>query len=386
LIGVCTVVDGEALRPGTSWFGHPPFEAPRRQVVELDAARTLHPSRLRYSVRLSWEVLRFAMPLLLALVLPAWFVALASARAELTGPAFLLVAVPVLTLLAFLALGAAIVLLKWTLVGRARPGMHPLWSSWASRWDFLCLAWSLYMDRVASALDGTPFLIWLLRAVGVRVGKGVVLGAGFASDLPDPDMLTFEDGATVDCAFQAHTFEDRVLKMDEIRIGRFASLGRNAVLLYGVEVGAGASVAPNSVVMKHEHLLAGQRYEGFPIRATVRAEAPVEPRSAAGTAEAAPGPGASAPVKSVLCGLVLLALVAQGAEGSEPDARAAYLYDSHARLQVLEDASRRSCARRPEPPQNTRIAISAGAASSLSILSSSLSRVNEKPCISSEVQ
>jgi acetyltransferase-like isoleucine patch superfamily enzyme len=70
----------------------------------------------------------------------------------------------------------------------------------------------------------------------------------------------------VDCLFQAHTFEDRVLKMDRIAIRKGATVGSGAVLLYGADIGAGARVAPHSVVLKHEHLQPGLRYAGFPTR------------------------------------------------------------------------------------------------------------------------
>jgi acetyltransferase-like isoleucine patch superfamily enzyme len=80
----------------------------------------------------------------------------------------------------------------------------------------------------------------------------------------DPDMLQFEDGATVSCQFQAHTFEDRVLKIDRVRIRRRATVGSSAVLLYGADIGAGTHVAPHSVVMKRESLLPGRAYSGCP--------------------------------------------------------------------------------------------------------------------------
>jgi acetyltransferase-like isoleucine patch superfamily enzyme len=66
--------------------------------------------------------------------------------------------------------------------------------------------------------------------------------------------------------FQAHTFEDRVLKMDRVIIRAGATVGSNAVLLYGADIGEGARVAPHSVVMKHEHLRPGVLYAGFPTR------------------------------------------------------------------------------------------------------------------------
>jgi acetyltransferase-like isoleucine patch superfamily enzyme len=79
-------------------------------------------------------------------------------------------------------------------------------------------------------------------------------------------MLRIADGATVSCMFQAHTFEDRVLKIDAIHIGKGATLGSASVPLYGADIGAGARVGAHGVVMKHEHLLPGRHYEGAPAR------------------------------------------------------------------------------------------------------------------------
>ncbi len=266
LLGVCTVADAATIQPGTAWFGHPSFELPRRQIVEFDRRLTLDPSPIRYANRVLWEGFRFTLPAVAVFVLPAWY-ALASGAARSTSPAaFHLAAAPLILLLAFCFPALLVIASKWALLGRVKPGVHPLWSCFASRWDFICMAWNIHAAGVVSALEGSLLLSSLLRLAGVRIGKHVVLGGGFAEDLPDPDMLTFEDGATVDCIFQAHTFEDRVLKLDRIVIRKDASVGRNAVLLYGAEIGAGARVAPNSVVMKHEHLLSGRSYAGFPTR------------------------------------------------------------------------------------------------------------------------
>ena len=76
-------------------------------------------------------------------------------------------------------------------------------------------------------LEGTVFLAWFLRAVGVKVGRNVVLGTGFAQ-VVDPDMLSIGDDATVVCHFQAHTFEDRVLKIDRVSIGAGATVQPSA--------------------------------------------------------------------------------------------------------------------------------------------------------------
>jgi non-ribosomal peptide synthetase-like protein len=156
--------------------------------------------------------------------------------------------------------------LKWILLGRVSPGTHAFWSCWCSRWDFLYVAWGFYASVALSFLEGTLLLSWYLRAMGVKIGRRVVLGGGF-SHVVDPDMLEFGDGATVSCQFQAHTFEDRVLKIDRVKIGEQATVGSAAVLLYGSDIGAGTRVAPHSVVMKRESLLPNCSYTGCPTEA-----------------------------------------------------------------------------------------------------------------------
>ena len=112
-------------------------------------------------------------------------------------------------------------------------------------------------------MEGTLLLNWFLRLTGMRIGRHVVLDYGM-SQVVDPDMLTFEDGATVACHFQAHSFEDRILKIGRIRIGRGATAGDNAVVFYGADIGARAWVRPHSVVMKHDVLGRHGRYVGCP--------------------------------------------------------------------------------------------------------------------------
>ena len=265
LIGVCTVADDTLIRPDTAWFGHPPFELPRREAIEFDRRLTHDPSLIRYLDRVFWEVLRNGLMVAPLMVLPFWFGLLAAAQAAVSSPAFFLAVGPLITLGAIAFFCLLVLALKWSLLGRVRPGIHAFWSCWCSRWDFLYVAWGFYASGPLSVLEGTVLLSWYLRAMGVKIGRGVILGGGF-SQVVDPDMLQFEDGATVSCQFQAHTFEDRVLKIDRVKIRRRATVGSTAVLLYGAEIGAGAHVAPHSVVMKRESLLPGRSYSGCPTR------------------------------------------------------------------------------------------------------------------------
>ncbi len=266
-VGVATVADAARAREDSGWFGHPAMELPRREVVSADRHLTHEPSAIRYCSRVFWESLRFALPVVPGLVFLAWLGAVGSLRPAAWTASnsawFFAVALPGVTFAALASLCGVILIMKWALLGRVRPGQHPLWSCWCSRWDFLFVAWSMYARALLERLEGTIFLVWFLRAIGMRIGRDVILGDGFAQ-VVDPDMLTFEDGATVTCNFQAHTFEDRILKIDHLVVRRNATVGHHTVVFYGADIGEGAHVDPHSVVMKQETLEAGGAYAGCP--------------------------------------------------------------------------------------------------------------------------
>ena len=261
LLGVCTVaVPAMAEAAGAAWFGQPPMPLPRPRAA-VDRRHTQAPSLLRRVNRWAWETARLGLPLGLLLVTAWWLDRLLAVSA--TGLA-LIGQVALATAAAAGALAVVCLALKWLLLGRVRPSEHPLWSCWCSRWDFMYVAWSLYVPWFVAPLEGTLWLTWYLRAMGMTIGRRVLLGAGFA-DVVDPDMITIDDGATVHALFQAHTFEDRVLKMGRVHIGPGATVGPGAVPLYGTSVGAGTRVAPHSVIMKGETLAADTAYEGVPV-------------------------------------------------------------------------------------------------------------------------
>ncbi|AHH99336.1 non-ribosomal peptide synthetase [Kutzneria albida] len=264
LIGISTVADDSLVRPGSSWFGHPPFELPRREVVSVDRSLTHEPATIRVVNRFFWEWLRFTLPLFPLAAFTLWTAGVV-AVSVLPFWAFLLVGVPAVSLATAAGLCLVVLVLKWGLLGRVREGTHPLWSCWCSRWDFLYVAWGFIAGRALSTLEGTLLLPIYLRCIGMRIGRRVVLGEGFAQ-IVDPDMLEFGDGATVNAMFQAHTFEDRVLKIGHVRVGAHSTLGNATVPLYGAVVGEYTSVMPHSVVMKREHLEPGLRYAGAPTR------------------------------------------------------------------------------------------------------------------------
>ncbi|MBL9089504.1 MAG: amino acid adenylation domain-containing protein [Planctomycetia bacterium] len=260
LVGVCTVARGAELEESGATFGHPAFELPRRAEVVYDRRLTHDPGFLRWSSRFFFEAARFAVPMAALALGWGWFALLAHPA----WPAAFPLGWALATLTVAAATCAGVVVAKWALIGRSRPGQRPLWSCWCSRWDFVYVLWEFLARPLLEHLEGTLLLPWYLRAMGVRVGRGVVLGAGFAQ-VVDPDMMVLEDGVTVEGYFQAHSFEDRVFKMDRVFVRRGATVAAGSVLFYGADIGEGARVAPHGVVMKNERLLPFGHYVGCPV-------------------------------------------------------------------------------------------------------------------------
>ena len=261
LIGVSTVADDKRMTKGSSWFGLPQFELPRREVIAMDDRLTYKPNLLRWTNRLFWELMRLAVPVVPAIGFVWWAEALSPFAVD--DPSLWLWHAPLASLAFAFGLAGLVLVLKWLLLGRVKPGQHAMWSCWVGRWDFHYVAWEMLSRHALMRLSGTLLLAWYLRAIGVKVGKRVVLGNGFAQ-VVDPDMITIGDGATVDTMFQAHSFEDRVLKMDLVNIGARATLRRGSVVLYGTTFGDGCVVEGHSVVMKNERLLLRREYAGAP--------------------------------------------------------------------------------------------------------------------------
>ena len=272
LLGVCTVAEPERITPGSSWFGHPAFELPRRELVSADVSETFRPAPIRVLNRALWESTRLFLPVLPSLALVGWALELPRLARTVSSAMFHLAVLPG-AMLATAAAGLLLALIvKWGLLGRMREGTHTLWSCWCCRWDFLFEAWSAYARPVLEALEGTPFVAPYLRLMGARIGHRVVFGTCLAQ-LVDPDMLVVEDDATLSCNLQLHSFEDRVLKLGPSRFGARSTVAEGALVLYGADIGAAAHVGELSVVMKHEHLLPAHHYAGVPSH-PVREEVP----------------------------------------------------------------------------------------------------------------
>jgi acetyltransferase-like isoleucine patch superfamily enzyme len=90
----------------------------------------------------------------------------------------------------------------------------------------------------------------LLRAIGVTVGEGVSWGLEATPDVFWPNLITLGDDVIIgyDSTLLCHEFLQDEYRTGEVRVGDRAMIGAGAVVLPGVEIGADAQVAANSLV------------------------------------------------------------------------------------------------------------------------------------------
>jgi non-ribosomal peptide synthetase-like protein len=250
---------------GASFLGAPPTPLPRRAPCASHAIETtLRPRRTLVAQRLTIELARAILPSTIWIALTCLVVSAWSAIERATSTLVALASLPVLAALAGAFAAAIVVALKWIVVGRVRPGTHPLWSPFVWRTELVTALHEDVVDPLWTVmLLGTPFAPWFFRALGAKIGRRVHLGT---TQMTEYDLVEIADDACLDedCTLQTHLFEDRVMKTSRVRVGEGCSVGRDAIVLYDGEIGAGATLGPMSLAMKGETLPAGTRWRGIP--------------------------------------------------------------------------------------------------------------------------
>lgn len=90
----------------------------------------------------------------------------------------------------------------------------------------------------------------LFRRLGMTVGTGVAWGLESTPDVFWPELITIEDHAIVgyDATILCHEFLQNEYRTGEVIVRERAMIGAGATVLPGVEIGARAQVAANSLV------------------------------------------------------------------------------------------------------------------------------------------
>lgn len=255
----------DRMQAGDTWFGSPPIRLPTRQKVDLGADWTYKPSFAKQFGRGLFEALHTSFPAMLFITFGTIAVDMVLQQKINEGDwlglvlSFMGVAVAIAVVQALIC--AAV---KWLMMGVYKPVMKPMWSWWAMRTEAVAVMyWGLGGKVLFDYLRGTPFLPWFLTLFGAKYGKGVWLDS---TDITEFDCIKVGDFCTVNAhsALQTHLYEDRVMKVGRVRLGKGVCVGAGATVLYDTHVGDYAQIGLLTVIMKGENLPAHTRWEGAP--------------------------------------------------------------------------------------------------------------------------
>lgn len=256
-----------AREKARDWFGSPAIALPKRQEsANFPPQLTLHPRPARKIARAAVELARILLPSTAVMCFSTLFIAFAHdlliyedwGKTLLYFPFYYLffVGFPSLLLTA---------LLKWAFAGRYKACQAPMWTWKVWKTEAITTTYeALAVPFFLEYLKGTPWLSLTLRLFGVRIGKRVWMNT---TDITEFDMVEIGDEAALnnDCGPQTHLFEDRVMKVGPVSIGKRSHVGTRSVILYDSVLGDDTRVEALSLVMKGEDLPARSHWVGSPV-------------------------------------------------------------------------------------------------------------------------
>jgi non-ribosomal peptide synthetase-like protein len=257
-------LDGE-IREGVGLLGSPCFEIPRsvERDSRFDHLRTGDELRTRLTAK-NWYNLRTIGVFLVARWLHVFLVTVfvLAAFDSYGGYAQALMA-------AFLALGVLVTPVYFVLVERGLRAFRPLQPKYCSIYDPYFWRherlWKVPGEAYLHMFDGTPFknLIW--KGLGVRIGRRVFDDGCY---LTERTLAALGDDCVLNAGskIQCHSQEDGTFKSDRTTVGAGCTLGVGSMVHYGVTMGEGSVLAPDSFLMKGEEIPARARWGGNPAR------------------------------------------------------------------------------------------------------------------------
>ena len=125
--------------------------------------------------------------------------------------------------------------------------------------------WKVPAMEYLHAFDGTPFKNVIWRLLGVRIGRRVFDDGVY---ITERTLTTIGDDCVLNMwsKIQCHSQEDGTFKSDRSTLGAGCTLGVGAHVHYGVTMGDGSLLLPDSFLMKGEEVPAHARWGGNPAR------------------------------------------------------------------------------------------------------------------------
>ena len=266
LIGVHSSAPANAqMKDGDTWLGSPPIHLPAREETSgFPEHLTYRPSAFRRLLRGLIEAFRIVAPH--AIVISVGYTVVLNIMPLAGDGRWGAVTLYLTGAGLFYGLGTYVFVaaIKWAFMGRYNKRSVPMWTPfvWLSE-GVTNLYEGIAVPNFLRYLRGTPLLPVALNLLGCHIGKGVYLDT---TDITEFDCVHIGDHSELNALAcpQTHLFEDRVMKIDHVRIGQRVTMGPRSAVLYSAVVGDNAQLGALTLVMKGEFIPAASSWKGCP--------------------------------------------------------------------------------------------------------------------------
>ena len=166
----------------------------------------------------------------------------------------------------FFVLSTLPIVAKWLLIGRWKPQEIPIWTLAYLR--FFVVKTLIRANPLVLLIAGSPLYTFYLRALGAKVGRGVVI---FTRSVPVcTDLLTIGDGTVIrkDTLLNCYRAHAGVIQTGSVTLGSNVFVGEVTILDIETSVGDDAQLGHSSSLHAGQAVPAGERWHGSPAQRT----------------------------------------------------------------------------------------------------------------------
>jgi non-ribosomal peptide synthetase-like protein len=167
---------------------------------------------------------------------------------------------------AFVVIGAVPIAAKWLIIGRWKSRQIRIWSlAYVRFWMVKTL---IRTNPAVHLLVGSPLYGLYLRALGAKIGPGVVI---LSRRIPVcTDLLTIGAGTVIrrESMFLCYRARAGRIEIGPVTLGRGVFVGEMSVLDIDTSIGDGAQLGHSSALLSGQSTPAGERWHGSPAQRT----------------------------------------------------------------------------------------------------------------------
>ncbi|KAH9479272.1 putative NRPS-like protein biosynthetic cluster [Psilocybe cubensis] len=167
-----------------------------------------------------------------------------------------------------------VIVAKWLIIGRRRPGRYD-WdqSSYCQRWQLhLVVSRLMYKGYgyggVLAPLAGSAYIVWYFRALGAVIGDNCAIWAGGRPGLmTEPDLVELGDEVNLDdCSVVAHINSRGNFALNRLKIGNQCAMRSGSRLLSGASMEDSSMLCEHTLLTSGDVADAGVAYYGWPAK------------------------------------------------------------------------------------------------------------------------